>query len=90
MARIARELHDVVTHAVSGIVVRAATEPRLAVNAPGGTRVLKDVETAGREALAELRRLLGVLRADHIALPTAPLPGEGRARVWSGRSGGSV
>ena len=64
-ARIARELHDVVAHQVSMMTVQAGAaktiardDPDLAIDAMG------DVERAGREALGELRHLLGVLRVE--------------------------
>jgi signal transduction histidine kinase len=63
-ARIARELHDVIAHAVSLIVVQASAERRLL--GPDQRRTadtLETIESSGREALGELRRLLGVLRA---------------------------
>ncbi|HWK30148.1 MAG TPA: histidine kinase [Solirubrobacter sp.] len=63
-ARIARELHDVIAHAVSLMVVQASAERRLLE--PGQQRTadtLETIETSGREALGELRRLLGVLCA---------------------------
>jgi signal transduction histidine kinase len=75
-ARIARELHDVIAHSVSLIVVQAGAERRLL---PAGQRrtadVLETIEEAGREALGELRRLLGVLRARGDAGRLAPQPG---------------
>ncbi len=75
-ARIARELHDVVTHAVSGIVVSAAAERRALAGGDATTRqTLDDIETSGREALTELRRLLGVLRKDTQRNSLAPAPG---------------
>lgn len=74
-ARIARELHDVVTHAVSGMVVQAAAEKRTLSPAADSTRqVLDDIEVAGREALVELRRLLGVLRKPDDAGELHPQP----------------
>jgi signal transduction histidine kinase len=63
-ARIARELHDVIAHAVSLIVVQAAAERRLLAPEQRRTaETLETIESSGREALGELRRLLGVLRA---------------------------
>ncbi|MDP1795366.1 MAG: histidine kinase, partial [Acidimicrobiales bacterium] len=73
-ARIARELHDVITHTVSGMVVQASVEARGLE--PGETRdVLTAIEGAGREALVELRRLLGVLRHGDHDHSLAPQPG---------------
>jgi signal transduction histidine kinase len=74
-ARIARELHDVVAHAVSVMVVQAQAGPRLLADPEQARGVFGSIETTGREALVELRRLLGVLRSgdDHAA--TAPQPG---------------
>jgi signal transduction histidine kinase len=74
-ARIARELHDVVAHSVSVMVVQAWAE-RLALG-PGqeSTReTLVSIEKTGRQALAEMRRLLGMLRKDDEELALAPLP----------------
>jgi len=74
-ARIARELHDVVTHAVSGMVVQAAAEKRILPPTADSTRqVLDDIEVAGREAMVELRRLLGVLRKSDDAGELHPQP----------------
>ncbi|HUR13482.1 MAG TPA: histidine kinase [Mycobacteriales bacterium] len=59
--RIARELHDVVAHAVSLMVVQAGAE-RLANPATPSREALVAIEDAGRRALVELRTMLGVLR----------------------------
>ncbi len=74
-ARIARELHDVVAHSVSVMVVQAGAE-RLALDqAQESTReTLISIERTGRQALAEMRRLLGMLRKDDAELALAPLP----------------
>lgn len=61
--RIARELHDVITHAMSGIVIQAGVEARAASGRDReAATVLASIERSGREVLVELRRLLGVLR----------------------------
>lgn len=61
--RIARELHDVITHAMSGIVVQAGVEARATASRDAqAATVLAGIERSGREVLVELRRLLGVLR----------------------------
>jgi len=73
--RIARELHDVVSHAISLIVVQARGGRRLLDEDPGETRRALDViERAGSEALQEMRRLLGLLRQDDTGISLAPQP----------------
>ena len=73
-ARIARELHDVVAHYVSVMVVQAAAARRVADKDPTAARgALEAVESAGRTALAEMRRMLEVLRADDPGM--GPQPG---------------
>jgi signal transduction histidine kinase len=74
-ARIARELHDVVAHSVGTIVVQAGAE-RLALGdeAERTRDALLTIESTGRQALAEMRRLLGMLRRDDADLALAPQP----------------
>ncbi|MET7460091.1 sensor histidine kinase [Nonomuraea sp. NPDC005501] len=64
-ARIARELHDVVAHHVSVIVVQADGAGYAIDRAPEQARqAVRNISRTGREALAEMRRLVGVLRED--------------------------
>ncbi|HJQ51272.1 MAG TPA: sensor histidine kinase [Gaiellaceae bacterium] len=74
-ARIARELHDVVAHSVSVMVVQAQAGPRLVADPEQASGVFSSIEATGREALVELRRLLGVLRSGDEHAATAPQPG---------------
>ena len=75
-ARMARELHDVVAHAVSVMVLQVgAVRHRLPVTAPEDREALGNVEQAGRTALAEMRRLLGALRQDGDRPELTPHPG---------------
>lgn len=75
-ARIARELHDVVAHSVSVMVVQAQAAQRLIDDGPSDLRqTLGSIETTGRQALVEMRRLLGVLRRTDADLSLAPQPG---------------
>ncbi|HXV57313.1 MAG TPA: histidine kinase [Gaiellaceae bacterium] len=77
-ARIARELHDIVSHSISVIAVQTQAVRRRLV--PGQEREAEDlaaVETTARQALAEMRRLFGVLRSDDDSLALAPQPGLG-------------
>jgi len=63
--RIAREMHDVVAHGMSLITVQAAAAREIVATRPDdAARLMHSVETTGRDALAEMRRMLGVLRND--------------------------
>ena len=74
-ARIAGELHDVVAHAMSAMVVQAGGARRLAERDPERAReAFAAVEETGREALTEIRRLLGVLRRQDDEIALAPQP----------------
>jgi signal transduction histidine kinase len=75
--RIAAELHDVVAHGVSAMVIQAAAARRLVTmggDPHAGREAIAEVEASGRAALDELRRLLGVLRRGDEALALAPQP----------------
>jgi signal transduction histidine kinase len=73
--RIARELHDIVAHRVVVMVAQAGASTRLFDTDPQRARhALKSIEILGREALTEMRRLLGVLWT-HDEGSKAPQPG---------------
>jgi signal transduction histidine kinase len=73
--RIAREMHDIVAHSMSLISVKAAVGNHVALEQPAEAReALRVIEETSRETLAELRRMLGVLR-DGTGVPAlAPAP----------------
>jgi signal transduction histidine kinase len=75
-ARIARELHDVVAHAVSVMVLQAgAVRHKLPVELAEDKDALRHVEQTGRSALGEMRRLLGAMRSEGDGVDLAPQPG---------------
>lgn len=76
-ARIARELHDVIAHAMSVITVRAGVGAHLVDSRPAAAaEALEVIERTGREALSEMRRMLTVLRdPDPRAPREEPQPG---------------
>ncbi|HET9859643.1 MAG TPA: sensor histidine kinase [Nocardioidaceae bacterium] len=77
-SRIARELHDVVAHAVSVMVLQVgAVRHRMPDSEAEDREALKNVEEAGRAALAEMRRLLGAMRRDGEQAELQPQPGLG-------------
>lgn len=73
-ARIARELHDVIAHHVSLMVVQAGALRRHADGHLESAGILDSIAHTGREALGEMRRLLGVLRPDATPADRAPQP----------------
>ncbi|WP_308406495.1 sensor histidine kinase [Streptomyces sp. AC602_WCS936] len=71
--RIARELHDIVSHNLSLIAVKAGVAGHVAEADPQEARAaLKVIEETSRSALAEMRRTLGVLRTESVPLGPAP------------------
>jgi signal transduction histidine kinase len=75
-ARIAREMHDVVAHHMSMIAVQAETAPyRVAELSEPARAELATIANAARSALTDMRRLLGVLRAESDDAPREPQPG---------------
>ena len=75
-ARIARELHDLVTHSVSVMVLQTgAARQIMSKDEPRSRELLESVEASGRSALEELRRLLGLLSDGDGAAPLSPQPG---------------
>ncbi|MFD6935814.1 sensor histidine kinase [Streptomyces goshikiensis] len=77
-ARIAREMHDVLSHAVSIMIVQAEAGPVAVRRAPERAEAAFDaIAETGRDAMAQLRTMLGVLRADGSArtAPRGPQPG---------------
>jgi signal transduction histidine kinase len=75
-ARIARELHDIVAHAVSVMVLQVGAVRHKLPDALAEDRdALSSVEQAGRTALAEMRRLLAAMRRDEDDVDLVPQPG---------------
>jgi signal transduction histidine kinase len=74
-ARIAREMHDVVAHNLSVMVVQSSAAKRMIDRNPErAAEALASVEKTGREALAEMRRMLDMLRGDEEKAALAPQP----------------
>jgi signal transduction histidine kinase len=73
-ARIARELHDIVAHSVSVMVVQAlAGQSALNGDGSAARESFQAIERTGRQAMGEMRRLLSILREDH-PVPPQPQP----------------
>ncbi|WP_406057974.1 sensor histidine kinase [Streptomyces sp. NBC_01077] len=80
-ARIARELHDVVAHHMSVITVQADSAPYRIPDLPDAAREeFTSIAASARESLAEMRRLLSVLRSDGSEGERAPQPGLDRVQ----------
>ncbi|MEV7779023.1 sensor histidine kinase [Kitasatospora sp. NPDC088351] len=78
-ARIARELHDVVAHHMSVIAVQAASAPYRITGVPDdAAEEFTAIAGTARESLAEMRRLLGVLRSEESTTEKVPQPGVGQ------------
>ncbi|WP_436740136.1 sensor histidine kinase [Streptomyces sp. BBFR102] len=89
-SRMARELHDVVTHHVTAMVVQAGAAQYLTASPERLNGALEAINSTGRLALAELRFLLGVLEATGDAEPheRTPMPGQVTDLVEQTRAGG--
>jgi signal transduction histidine kinase len=75
-SRIARELHDIIAHSVSVITAQATGAQQVFDTEPGLARdALRSIETTGRGALTEMRRLLGVLQLENDDPGIEPQPG---------------
>lgn len=75
-ARIARELHDIVAHSISVMVIQAGAAEQFVLSDERVREPLEAIRTTGQQALTEMRRLLGILRSDDAAaLSLAPQPG---------------
>ncbi|WP_367135508.1 sensor histidine kinase [Saccharothrix sp. HUAS TT1] len=75
-ARIAREMHDVVAHHMSLVVVRCETAPYRIADLPGAAeREFAELGAAARAAITDMQQLLGVLRAEDQHADRAPQPG---------------
>jgi signal transduction histidine kinase len=81
--RIARELHDVVAHSMSVIAVQAGYGQYVIDDSPDGAReALGAIQVTSREALDEMRRMLGVLRQQDVT------PAQGQVEAWRANGAG--
>ncbi|GAA4941083.1 sensor histidine kinase [Actinoplanes utahensis] len=87
-ARIARELHDVVTHHVTAMVVQAEAARYLTANPERLDQTLTAITGTGRRAISDLRNLLDLLNPEHGTEPRTPSVGELRALVEQTRQAG--
>jgi signal transduction histidine kinase len=86
--RIARDLHDVVAHSVSVMVIQAAAARRSLVSSPDqAAAAIEAIETTGRQTMGELRSILGVLRTAVPDATLAPQPSLSRLDLLAGSDG---
>ncbi|NUT50056.1 MAG: two-component sensor histidine kinase [Saccharothrix sp.] len=91
--RIARELHDVVTHHVTAMVVQAEAARYLSASPERLDGALAAITDTGRRSIADLRHLLDLLNPDHLSDPRTPSVGDLGARVeqtWQAGQPGEV
>ncbi|GAA4194140.1 sensor histidine kinase [Microbacterium oryzae] len=75
-ARIAREMHDIVSHSLTVMITLSeGAAAQAEAGRPGAPAAMRTVAETGRASLAEMRRLLGVLRSPDEGAAVAPLPG---------------
>lgn len=85
--RIARELHDVIAHSLSVMVIQTvAAREVAATDRDSAQAALAAVQLAGREALLEMRRMIGVLRRGDIELAGSAAPGLGQLDLLAQRA----
>jgi signal transduction histidine kinase len=87
--RIARELHDISARGVSVIVAQARAGRHL-TDDPRASGIFRVIESTGREALVELRRLLGISRSEDQQLAIGPQPGVSSLKALVEQVRGSV
>jgi signal transduction histidine kinase len=85
-ARLARELHDSVGHALNVVVLHAGAAQRVIGKKPElAGEALASIETAGRQALSDIERMLGILRAPDEAVRVDAAPGMGQLEALCGQ-----
>jgi signal transduction histidine kinase len=85
--RIARELHDVVAHSVSVMVIQTAAARAVASRDPrAAADALRSVESCGRDALVDMRRMVGVLHRSDIDLLSGPAQGLAQVATLADRA----
>jgi signal transduction histidine kinase len=85
--RIARELHDVVAHSVSVMVIQTAAARAVARRDPAAAaEALRSVASCGRDALVDMRRMVGVLHRSDVDLPGGPGQGLSQLEGLAGRA----